>query len=310
MDDNPGLYKRFSIGLSLETTVNQYRRILDTYENYIYDIFFSLPLGKMHHTRGQTIQEFAKPGANDQFFSILKLMKSRGIKLEVALNSPMLKEEHIEESLEYISKYIDFDSIVTLESYGYIINERFPDKALVYSYNNEIREKRQIDLIPPVFQEVVLGSSFIRDIDAMSSVREKGFRCKLLVNNGCSFNCMWCSHASACRPAFLRNLERFTPEELYSLQSLFPWELHKYILSRVDIDRIKISSRPSNYDYLNKCLYSYIANEEREFIKEPGYYNLWGRLGHFSRYYDTFDFNRINDIKEKIWTGQKVFEFN
>lgn len=307
--NNPQLYKKFSIGLSLETTLEEYKQLLDVFGIYIYDIFFSLPLGNDHHSRRQTAYEFSKEGAKDQFISILRLMKENGIKLEAALNTPMLNKNLVLEAFDYLQNYIDFDSIVTLKDYGQMAKERFPQKQLVYSYNNEIRTKEHVDSVPPVFNEVVIGNSCIRDLQLLSYIKLKGFKNKLLVNNGCSFNCYWCNKPGTCKPIFYRNLEQYSAEELYALQSIFPWELHKYILNKVEIDRIKISSRPSGYDFISNCLYGYISNNDHELSKRPGYYNLWGRLGHFVSYYDSFDFDRINAIKEKIWSGQKVFGF-
>ena len=45
------LKKKFSIGISLAMEYEDYKKIIDDYEYYIYSVYFSPPLGHKFHSR-------------------------------------------------------------------------------------------------------------------------------------------------------------------------------------------------------------------------------------------------------------------
>ena len=69
------------------------------------------------------------------------------------------------------------------------------------------------------------------------------------------------------------------------------------------IDEIKISSRPSTYEYLDKCLESYIYNEDvKEYIqKDFKNYHLFGRQANLIPYFKDFNYDNIENIKRELW---------
>ena len=305
LNPNKLLIKKFSIGTSLQISLDEYKYIINNYGKYIHDIYFSPPLGDKYHSRTTVMKELACIKAHDYLFEVLNLFKANGILIELALNTYNLADEDIINAIQYITSIIEIDSIVTLNEYGHIVKKIIPNKQIIYSYNNGVRTQSDIDNIDNIFNEIVLGNSAIRNFNLVSYAKTKKFITKLLINNGCSFNCLWCRNDNLCKSIFEKNLKYFTVEQLYAMQSIFPWELHKYYLNNNNIDRLKISNRPCSFDYLTKCLYSYINNYDQDLIKNNvGYYHLWGRLGQIPHFYRSFDFKRINEFKKMLWENQ------
>ena len=109
-----------------------------------------------------------------------------------------------------------------------------------------------------------------------------------------------------CIKTFENNKKRFSTEELYAIQSFFPWELDRLMDILGDkniIDEIKISSRPSTYEYINDCLESYIYNKDaRDYIERDVYkYHLFGRQANLIPYFKEFNYDNIEKIKEELW---------
>lgn len=300
------LEKKFSVGVSLAMSAAEFKSILDEFEYYIYDIYFSPPAGDKFHTRKSVADDFKSADANIRLFEVLDHAVKLGIRIELALNSPMLDENSVLRCAPVIRERIHVDSIVTLNRFADITEELFPEAKKVYSYNNELRTKGDIDRADRSFEEIVMGNSTLRRTDLFTYAKARGFKVKLMVNNGCSFNCLWCSHSEFCHRVFRHNLERYSAEQLYAMQSIFPGELHEHLLRETSIDHFKISSRSAstNYDILHNCLESYIDNNDRALIeKSPKYYYLWCRLGHFGTYYSLFDFDSIIAFKRRLWDG-------
>ena len=143
----------------------------------------------------------------------------------------------------------------------------------------------------------------------LKEIYDKGFNLKLLVNNGCSFNCKGCKNGNRqCQSTFLDNLENNSLNYLFALQSFYPFELHE-LLSSIDIpiESIKISNRTDGYTYLDKCLESYIYNIDTDKYLEDGLknYRLWSRLAAFYPYFNELDNKEIKCIKTKSLRSDK-----
>jgi len=178
-----------------------------------------------------------------------------------------------------------------------------PDAELVYIYNNCIRRNSDVDNIPSDFNVVVLGNSSLRNFKRFEYVQNKGFRIRLLLNNGCSFNCRWCHNPQYCLSTFKKNLGSKNVNELYAIQSIMPDEFHNYFANNKFIDSFKISNRPSNYKHLDRMLGSYIHNISLDLIGlDNSSYLLWCRLAHFSEHLDELSYYRILEEKEKLYT--------
>lgn len=66
----------------------------------------------------------------------------------------------------------------------------------------------------------MIGRKFLCDINCMRYINDLGLDVKLLLNNGCSFNCGTCrAGRKNCEKVFKQNLSKFNIEEIYALQS-------------------------------------------------------------------------------------------
>lgn len=69
------------------------------------------------------------------------------------------------------------------------------------------------------------------------------------------------------------------------------------------IQEIKISSRPSNYEYIEKCLDFYINDKDvREIVSEDfrNYY-LFARQANLTPYFNRLQYEEIEKIKYELW---------
>ena len=102
---------------------------------------------------------------------------------------------------------------------------------------------------------------------------------------------------------FKINIEKYGPNYVYALQSIYPSELN-YILNniKVPIESIKISNRTSNYRYLVDCLDSYIdVSDTNKYISiGKNAYRLWGRSSGFNDVIKDLDNEEIIKIKKNM----------
>ena len=298
MDNN--LKNKISIGLSLTISIEEYKIILDRYREYINSIYFSLPLGDIYHSRSDISRRFKDENIVNHFYEIINFFKENNIYLDCVFNKNSLNEKALIDGLKYLKSYTDVDQITCFNEHVDIVNDFFPNVEKIYSYNNNLNPSL-IDSISELFDTVVVGKYFMRDYNLLKQVYDKGFELKLLVNNGCSFNCLGCgSGIEKCEETFNRNRKYSDINTMYAKQSFYPFELNE-LLDVIDfpIKYIKISNRTSGFEYLYKCLESYIYNiDPIEYIKDGNkYYRLWCRLAHFDRRIDELDNSAI--LKQK-----------
>lgn len=297
--------KKFSFGLSLNITIDEYEKILLKYKPYLSSVYFSLPLGKEFHTRIGVVQEYNQKGADKKLLDILNLLKKNDIKLEVVINQYNLNEKLLINALEYLQNYMEIDAICALDEYIEIIRNYYPSIYLVSSFNNLKRNYNDIKNTDKRYNQIVIGKNFMRDAKAIRLIKDNGFDVKLLLNNGCSFNCFSCRKGYECKNIFNENLKHCTINELYAIQSFLPCEL-QYLEDKVGTEKIKefkLSSRPCTYEYLDNCLGSYLMmNDEYFYInKNIKNFHLWCRLAHFNEFYDQLDLKKIIEIKKELW---------
>lgn len=299
--------KKFSFGVSLNISLDEYEEILKKYNKYINSAYFSLPCGEEFHTRIRVIDEYNQNGSTERLIEILNLLKKYGIKIEAVINQYRISKEKLKEGLMFLKENIDVDSICILDEYRDVVREYYPNIDLVYSFNNVPVLQSNFKNISKDYKTLVIGKELLRKYDVIKDIKEYGFEVKLLLNGGCSFNCGTCRAGSRrCVETYEKNLEKFTRTELYAIQSFFPWELDKItdILNHNEIDEFKISCRPCNKEYLEKCLESYIERKknEEDYIKEniKNYY-LWGRQSEISKKTTDYDIKEINIIKKLLW---------
>jgi hypothetical protein len=298
------LRRRLSIGLPGAVGFQDFAEIVDEFREYLHSLYFSPPIPvAAFHTRLALASLLTREGAEREALDCIEYARSRGLRLELALNAAD-NIAYAEAALDYaVYRGIEPDEVVAHEGFAKLVRERFPRAKLVYSYNNGVRTKEDLERIPAEFDDVVLGGACIRQRSFLARLRERGFGTRLLVNNGCSFNCRWCRESSYCAPTFERNIEVEGPARLYALQSLFPEELQAgYCEDEVGI--VKLSSRPSDRDTLRGIIASYVEGAAGPWAEaDRNNYRFWCRLSHFIPHFSGLDFGEVSAIKAEIWAG-------
>lgn len=306
---NERLKSKLSIGISMDIEVDQYKDLLEDYSYYLDSVYFSPPLGNKFHTREKIAKQLSDKDNVIKLYKIIDLFYKHNIKIDCVLNRPSLKENDIIKALKFIRNEMPVDQITCLDRNIEIINEFFPNIDKIYSYNNDLTVKK-IPTINKSFSTVVAGKFFLRDENSLKKIVDNGFKVKLLVNNGCSFNCYGCQKGNRlCEEVFNNNLRYKTIEELYALQSFFPNELDSLLLSHGHlIDTIKISNRTSDYAYLKNCLKSYINVEDVDpyIMQDFNNYRLWLRLGWFSDKLSILNLDKVKQEKAKLMVKKDV----
>ena len=200
----------------------------------------------------------------------------------------------------------DLEFITTFLSCARKIKELDSSQKIVCSYNQGIKTYKELNLIleSNLFDAIVLGNHFIRDFDAFRLVHKYGHKVELLLNNGCMPNCdSFCRFPNSyCINNFEENLSKKNVNYLYAECSLFPEELHKFFIPMELVDYYKLSTRPIYYGGMDDMLSSYIKGDSSEYInKSVTNYNLYGRLAHFHKYYNIFQYTQIMCEKKNIW---------
>lgn len=308
---NNWLKKKLSIGLSFGyLSVDENISIIEKYADYIHDIYFSPVESLRLQTRlkiydfDNTTQETRRTDLN----KVIAVAKSKGIKISFVLNANMVSPKEMADLFKVYNDRYKIDSVTTTTEVAKIIKSQYPKMYITCSYNEGISTKAKLESVVSsgLFDSIVLGNSFIRDFDTFAYVRNHGLSTVLLLNNGCSFGCTnFCrsNEHDYCRRLFTERLKNIgTASTLYALQTIFPEELDTYYKGSNNIDVLKLSSRPITYDEYVDLLESYISGESKSFIeKTTRNYHLYGRLGHFSKYYDEFEYRSILMMKESIW---------
>lgn len=153
---------------------------------------------------------------------------------------------------------------------------------------------------------IVLGQQYLRDESKRREWVDKGYEVILLLNNGCSFECMHKKcNSRVCSALYENSRKQYDEEEIYAIQSFFPTEL-KVLLERdraSDNYIFKISNRPLGLEYTKKVLdaYSTLAQyTETDFDNNPKKYALFGALTELCRRIDKYHYSRIMEIKRSL----------
>lgn len=300
--------KKFIVGLTLKTNVEEYNQFLIKYSYYIDRIYFSLPLGARFHSRRHIQKEFDDTRNINLFWNLLLCIKKHNIKLELVLNTLHLTKNDIDDSFNLLKlNNINIDSVSIIDEYYKWVQPYITNQKIICSYNNGIRSIMKLKNIANNYDAYVIGNSAIRNVELHKYINEfKNSQTYLLLNNGCSFECGWCGYSNNCKEIFNENICKHTIEYLYSRQSFFPSELRSGVIDLNYIDKFKISNRTSDITYLEKCLNSYVNNEIENYIKsDKKYYSLWCRLAWFHPFYNNIDYNKVLIEKDKIFNELK-----
>lgn len=299
---------KFSIGLNLDTSFETYSRFIETYHPYLSSIYYSMPWGKKYYSREALEEELTQEHIEEKLSNILNLLKKYQIRRELTFNMKGLTTADIDYAIEQTYAFgIIPEEIVSLKEYGSQLRHAFPDAELKYSFNNTDYEQ-----IPDIFDTVVVGKHFLRDQNARHELIRKGFQLVLLLNNGCSFNCHgFCGDRDFCHSFVKKNLERYTANELYAMQSFFPFELKRLLAEDPCANdyRYKISNRPLGLDYTIKALSSYLSGADVESLIQEDIinYSLFGVMYTLGLYCNEFDYQKIVRIKKKLSVSYKEY---
>ena len=292
--------------------LDEFQAFLDDYHQFIDNFYFSLPMGDKFHARKRVAEQFHDFDSISLFWDALKLIKSYGIKLEVVFNTYGISRQELLIGKDILESHEIGVDLIGIVDYLYEdTREIFPFQKIVHSFNNFTTTLSEYEQIDHQYDEYVIGRNNIRNIALFNYLKNiKKSQVVLLLNNGCSFTCGGCSTLKRCHKSYYNGLKKHSPEYLYSLQSIMPYEIHSELLNCNDVALFKISSRNSDISYLRKCIESYINGDEYQYLSKYGVdsYYLWGRLAWHEEFYDEFDLDRIKHIKSAIYSHKKIYD--
>jgi len=285
---------------------DEFKNIIDRFESFICEIYFSPPFGREFHSRLEVADNLdPSRSVEGDVFDILQYGSEKRIRINMALNTWQIAPDKALSAVRRAREYLDLESVTTVTRYAGALKDAYPNLKLTCSYNQGIKTTGDVDEIAAtgLFNSLVLGNSTLREFPLFRHVNSLGMKTRFLVNNGCTFACRhFCNPSSFCKQTFDTSVANRGIHKVYAEQSIQPWELHDYYLDCQDIQTIKISNRPSDRTWLVKCLISYIDNiNHRAIIENPGNYHLWARLAHLSTYYESIDYGIVQEWKRKIW---------
>lgn len=301
--------KRFSVGLTLDATLAEFEHFLAKYGRFIQNIYFSLPMGDKFHSRENVVRQMRDKKNVRKLWKMLSMAAAAKIELELVLNNGNVTDQDIRRSRELLEKHAIAADIVGITHDIYDnIKRVFPEQKIVYSFNNRTNKPEDFEKIAGKYDSVVIGRQNIRNSALFANICRES-ETVLLLNNGCSHICGGCSTLANCHGAYYKAKLLHSPEYLYALQSVMPFEIHEELLDISRVRLFKISSRNAPLSYLADCMESYIYCKEDEYIAASAEnYILWGRLAWHAEFYDTFSLERIRAFKRNIYAGKKNFQ--
>lgn len=294
--------KKFEIGLSPFITPKEYDLLFSRFAENIDYIYYSVPLGLKFQTRkklynGKTIEENI-----EYLMQVFEVISDYNIKTELCLNTRGLLDEDIYAAMLFTQDILKInpDAIVSLSEYTDSIRRYFPHAYYIYSFNNGIITSNDLVIVPDVYKEIVIVPNALRNKELWNNIIKSSVKVRLLLNNGCSPNCLTCRRPEFCEAFFNSNLVKNGIDYVYATQSLFPSEFKQYIEANPYIDSYKISNRTSDYNYIYNCLSGYITGTDFDGRTDSLYH--WCRLGYFSPYYQNNGINlsRVYEIKKEL----------
>lgn len=310
---NSALTKKFSVAVSFGLiSPDDYIAVLDKYKDYIHDIFFSPTESLRYQTRNK-IYDFGTTNNDERrqmLGQVLSYARSSGIACSMTLNAPMVSAEEQAETFKSYNSLYQIDQLTTTLEIGKLVREQGANIPMICSYNEAITNRRHLlnVLDSGLFQIVVLGGRFSRDLEVFNLIKERGVKTVLMLNTGCCMNCVsFCKvrNQNYCRDLFNDNAAQMGVETMYAAQSIFPEEIKDYYLPSGVVDIFKLASRPIDKEELNTLIESYVSLDSKSYVsRTTRNYHLYGRLAHFVPYYEEFDYDRIVDMKRSLWEGK------
>lgn len=291
-------YKKFSVGLAMNTNVEEFESFMKRYNKYIDNIYVSLPLGDKFHGRDYIKNQFRNIEMVELFWKLVELIKKYEVCIEVVFNTDDLTKEDFEKCAAELTKHdLSPGKICVLDWYYDIAKNIFPDVKIVRSVNCMPDDIELFCEASKRYDEVVVGRQNIRNSELFKRLKQHS-EVVLLLNNGCSHICGGCNTFNYCEGMYKKAVEIHGAEKIYALQSIMPYELHSNFFDFSDISLFKLSTRNADTEFITKCIDSYISNNAEEYVKENIHnYMLWARLGWHIPHYSEFSFDRIAQYK-------------
>ena len=293
------LEKKFSVGLCLGEDIESIEQFLDQYQKYLNSIYFSVPLGRKFYSRAKLAEEY--DGNEEKLLCVLKNIRSRGIRLELTLNTRDLDEEDIRKAIAFcVDNDVMPEEIVCLKEYGQLLRKEYPNCEIKYSFNNHDVWLNKVD---DDFDTVIVGKGLLREPVKIGEIIKR-FNVTYMLNNGCSFICNGKCGASNCRKIFEADINQNGLNYVYARSSIFPSELNYLILHTDYADRLKfkISNRPWGLEFTTKVLEAYISLEDSiaEWKKNPAVLREFCATVPISEKIDDLDLDKIVELKKSM----------
>lgn len=296
--------KKFSIGLAMDTTFEEFNEFLEKYSFFIDNIYVSPPLGDQFHGRQHIRDQFHVPEKIALFWKLAELIQRYQISLEVVFNTEILTIEDFQRTKDiFREKEIEINKIAVFDKYLDDVKKIFPKATIVKTVNEMPNTYMEFEALSDTYDEIVVGRHLIRDKKVLDIIGNQLHAVSvLLLNNGCSFHCGGCRNMAHCENTYLNDQEKWSPEYLYAQQSILPFELHERYLDLSKIGLFKLSTRNADTDFTARCMESYIKNNAEELIREKSFnYLLWARLKWHIEHFDEFDYKTIVEMKRKMY---------
>lgn len=305
--------KKLAIGLSLSLEPYEYNELFRKYGKYIKEIYFAPVINDevfiLHSDIGEQFKEEEK--MSDRTKQILDLAKEYGIETNMVLNVRLDADESIvRRALNWckqwgvtINKMTVTDNVVVT---AFVLSPLGCDLVSSFNNNLEFKDGKIIDDIRiDFYDEVVLGGRNLRNIDLIKFLKESDIRVEILINNGCSINCLYCSTMKSefCEDIVDKNIEKNGLLYCMAVQSIYPSEIGIQY-NKLGVDTYKISSRQfGSYIDFKQTLDLYINDRDPVNAEEFLLTCTLDRMRyHVTKHkFTSDDWKEIRKIKSELW---------
>lgn len=304
--------KKFAIGVSLSLEPYEYNELFKKYGKYIKEIYFAPVINDEQYTLHSEIAEQFKDEdfMSDRTRQICDLAKEHGIMLNVVINSSSSTDPNV------VIRARDWWRKWGITPHKITVTDNLAVAAFVYSplscdivssFNNNLEFKDgefSVDCIE-FYEEVVLGGRNLRNREMIKELHRANCNVEILLNNGCSFNCLYCSTKKSefCEDIVDENIKKNGLLFHMAQQSVYPSEIERHY-NHLNISTYKISSRQfTSYIDFKRTLDLYINGNDPTNKDDFVLTCTLDRMSYHVNMH-TFtdaDWKEIQQIKSKLW---------
>lgn len=312
-------HKKLAIGVSLFLEPYEWNEIFKRYGEYIGEIYFAPAI---NDARFHQHSEIIKQMLNSEDMSrrtaeIANMAKVWDIKINLVINTTLdVDRSVVRTALGWCKVWnIVPDKITVVDPLAIEVFILSPIGCeIVSSFNNNLEYKDGKFNVEDIgfYDEVVIGGRNIRNKKIIEELHYADCKVELLLNNGCSHNCLYCSTRKSefCEDIVDKNIEKNGLLYQMAEQSIYPSEIEKYY-NKLGIDLYKLSTRQfsSVWDFI-KTIKMYVEGIDPK-TKDDFIYTctLTGIVNHVIKHeFTDEDWDEILRIKDKIWSIQNSGE--